>query len=120
MDLHEANMRLSSTGGANTPGGGPMVTQEMEGLNKTIEEQKKIIEEKQNAVAECEKKIKELEEKIKEKSNETQPQMNVRIKIQKVTYIVLHDTSKMTIIFVFQYIFSSKQLKFHSLRLIEL
>ena len=63
MDLHEANMRLSSAGGVSTPGGGPMVTQEMEGLNKTIEEQKKIIEEKQNAVAECEKKIKELEDK---------------------------------------------------------
>ena len=83
MDLHEANLRLSSTGGVSTPGGGPMVTQEMEGLNKTIDEQKKIIEEKQNAVADCEKKIKELEEKINQKSNESQPQMNVRIKNKK-------------------------------------
>ena len=81
MDLHEANMRLSSAGGVSTPGGGPMVTQEMEGLNKTIEEQKKIIEEKQNAVAECEKKIKELEDKINQKSSE--PQVNVRIQYRK-------------------------------------
>ena len=75
MDLHEANLRLSSTGGVSTPGGGPMVTQEMEGLNKTIEEQKKIIEEKQKETEEAKKKCSELEAKI----SQTQTTMNVRI-----------------------------------------
>ena len=50
-----------------------MVKQEMEGLHKTIEEQKKIIEEKQNENEAAKKTCKELEDKI------NQTVVNVRI-----------------------------------------
>ena len=51
-----------------------MITQEMEGLKKTIEEQKKIIQEKQVENEKVQKTCEELESKIK------QTAMNVRIK----------------------------------------
>ena len=75
-------MRISS-GGVGTPvGGGDMVKQEMEGLHKTIEEQKKIIEEKQNENEAAKLVCKELEEKINK-----QTVVNVRIQKQNVPTI---------------------------------
>ena len=53
-----------------------MVKQEMEGLHKTIEEQKKIIEEKQNENEAAKLVCKELEEKINK-------QTFVNVRIQK-------------------------------------
>ena len=59
-----------------------MVKQEMEGLHKTIEEQKKIIEEKQNENEAAKLVCKELEEKISK-----QTVVNVRIQKQNVPTI---------------------------------
>ena len=60
-----------------------MGKQEMEGLLKTIDEQKKIIEEKQNENEAAKKTCKELEDKIK------QTVVNVRILKQNVRTIKL-------------------------------
>ena len=76
IDLHEANQRLSSgAGGAavGSPAGPILNAQEMDGLKKTIEEQKKIIEEKQAELEQSKKANAELENKVK------QQVVNVRI-----------------------------------------
>ena len=71
IDLHEANLRLSSSGAAGGALDQTPQAQEFTSLKKTIEEQRKTIEEYKVKLEEAKKKLAEAEAKLEEEQKKS-------------------------------------------------